>query len=131
MLTTNKQLTLELGDYNAVPVLPGVTIWQGAAVGLNATGHARPLQRGDVFLGFAVERSGEYVRMISYGKMEIRLPHVAAEDLLRSVYMLDDETFTFDAHGNSKVGHVCRYVSPGVCVIEFDLQLPAAPEKKN
>jgi hypothetical protein len=129
MLTTEKQLALELGEIDAMPVVSGGTIFQGAAIGLK-DGFARPLQRGDIFVGFAMETSTrDRVNLRCRGKLEVRLPHVAPEDVLRGVYMTDDETFTFDGHGNSRVGYVRRYVSPDRCVIEFGPQLP--PEKKS
>jgi hypothetical protein len=129
MLTREKQLTLELGEIDNMPVAAGVTIFQGAAIGLK-DGFARPLQHGDIFVGFAMETSiRERVNLRCRGKLDVRLSHVAPEDVLRAIYMTDDETFTFDGHGNSRVGYVRRYISPDTCVIEFGPQLP--PDKKS
>jgi len=52
-LTKDTNRVYELGDINEVPVKGGVVIYQGATVGSNATGYAKPLPAGDLFLGFA------------------------------------------------------------------------------
>ncbi|MBX9456135.1 MAG: hypothetical protein KL863_08990 [Rhizobium sp.] len=52
-LAANKTRAFQLGDTEEFPVIAADIIYQGAAVGENGSGYARPLVAGDPFLGFA------------------------------------------------------------------------------
>ena len=125
------------GDIEDYPVIAADTIFEGAAVGENAAGYARPLQGGDVFLGFSVEQTvnnetgaagAAHVRVRSRGRVE--LPVTGADAVTANdrpaVYASDDDTFTLTSTGNSLIGYVSRWVSSGNCVVEFDAALAKA-----
>ncbi|MCI0430769.1 MAG: cytoplasmic protein, partial [Rhodospirillales bacterium] len=56
-LAADKPRTYELGDVNELPVVAADIIFEGAAVGDNGSGVARPLVAGDPFRGFAIENA--------------------------------------------------------------------------
>ena len=47
----------QLGDMEEYPVIASDIIYEGAAVGENGSGYARPLAAGDKFLGFATRNA--------------------------------------------------------------------------
>lgn len=116
-----------LGDINELPVIATDIIYQGAAVGDNGSGYARPLVSGDPFRGFAelkVDNSAgaagdKYVRCRRRGLIQLSVTSVAITDVGRPVYASDDNTFALAGIG-TKVGYVHRYVSSGVAVVAFD-----------
>lgn len=135
-LATDKPRPYELGTIQEYPVIAADIIYEGAAVGENASGYARPLQAGDVFLGFAESRADnstgaagdKTVRVRRRGQVE--LPVAGATAITANdqplVYASDDDTFTLTASTNSIIGRVSRWVASGVCVVEFDAGLAAA-----
>lgn len=135
-LAAAKARAYELGSIQEYPVIAADIIYEGAAVGENASGYARPLVAGDPFLGFAestVDNSagaagGATVRVRRRGQVE--LPVVGASAVTANdgplVYASDDDTFTLSASTNSIIGRVSRWVSNAVCVVDFDAALAAA-----
>ena len=128
-LAENKQRTFTLGDREEYPVVATDIIFQGAAVGEDTNGYARPLQAGDRFLGFAEAKAdnstgaaGDVAVLVKQrGKVELpiaALP-ITANDR-PAVYASDDDTFTLTATANSRIGWVSRWVSTGIAVVEFD-----------
>ncbi len=128
-LAANKLRDYQLGDKEEYPVIAADIIYQGAAVGENAAGYARPLVAGDPFLGFAeviadnsngaagainvnVKKRGNVVLDIA------ALPITANDRPL--VYASDDDTFTLTATANSPIGRVSRWIETGLAVVEFD-----------
>ncbi|GGX33209.1 hypothetical protein GCM10007242_45410 [Pigmentiphaga litoralis] len=134
-LAANAVRPYELGSIQEYPVVANDIIFEGAAVGENGAGFARPLVAGDVFLGFAesmVDNStgtaGEItVRTRRYG--QVQLPVAGAAAITANdqpvVYASDDDTFTLTAVGNSPIGRLSRWVAPGVAVVAFDVSLAA------
>lgn len=126
----------ELGDVEEYPVIASDIIYEGAAVGENASGYARPLTAADPFLGFA-ERIADNsagaagdvnVRVKSRGKVVLSVTGVSdvtANDRV-AVYASDDATFTTTSTSNSLIGYVSRYISGSDCVVEFDAALVKA-----
>lgn len=119
----------QLGDIEDYPMIASDIIYQGAAVGENGSGYARPLVAGDPFLGFAVERadnadgSAGDVRVSVRTRGRVQLPisaiGIAANDR-PPVYASDDNAFTLTASTNTLIGYVSRWVSTGVAIVEFD-----------
>ncbi len=117
------------------PVIAADIIYQGAAVGDNGSGYARPLVGGDPFRGFADDKADNSagaagdrsVRCKRNGR--IYLPVVGASavtDVDRAVYAMDDNTFTFAPTAAATIiGHVVRWVSSTSCVVAFDAALSA------
>lgn len=100
-----------------IPVDDNVTIYKGAFVGLNATtGYARPLVAGDDFLGVAYGQADNTGSGHTAGGIRVRLHQsvdivhalsgASSTDVGRVVYASDDETLTFTAAGNSRVGRI-------------------------
>ena len=104
-------------DSNAIPVAAGAKIYQGALVGRTAAGYGRPLQAGDVPMGFAKEpqdntngQDGEKTcELKAKGKVSLFVSGLTLADVGRKVYAGDDNTFTLAAAGNSFVGFVARF----------------------
>lgn len=121
-LSNDVQRMFEKGDRNAFPLKAAAKCYQGAAIGIEiATGYARPLVAGDLFVGFAEENydntSGANgaidVRVRDDEKVKLAISGLAITDLGKPVYASDDDTFTLTATNNSYVGKVDRFDSTG------------------
>ncbi len=115
---------------NELPVIASDIIYQGAAVGENGSGYARPLVAADPFLGFAeakVDNSAgaagdKTVFLKTKGKVRLSISGLAITANDRAaVYASDDDTFTLTATSNTLIGYVDRWESSGVGVVEFDV----------
>lgn len=127
-LAANSARDFELGDVNELPVVASDIIYEGSAVGDNASGYARPLVAGDKFKGFAESKADNSsgsagdinVRCKAKGRVKLSISGLVVGDLGKRVYASDDDTFTLTAGSNSEVGFVYRFVSSGVGIVEFD-----------
>lgn len=126
-LAVDKQRNFELGDINELPVIATDIIYEGAAVGDNASGYMRPLVAGDPFRGFAeakVDNSSglagaKNVRLRRSGSVQLTITGIAITDVGKAVYASDDDTFTLTSTSNSLIGYVERYVTSNTCVVKF------------
>lgn len=126
-LAVNKPRAYELGDENHLPIIANDIVYEGAAVGDNASGYARPLVAGDPFFGFAIEKcdnaggsaGDKYVKVRRKGYVELAVSGAAITDVGKPVYASDDDTFTYTAGSNTLIGFVKRFVSSGRVVVEF------------
>ncbi len=128
-LTENERRKFELGDLEDYPVIASDIIYEGAAVGENASGYARPLEAADPFLGFADAKADNAsgaagdinVSCRQRGKVQLSVSGLAitANDRV-AIYASDDDTFTTTAGSNTLIGYVSRFVSSGVGIVEFD-----------
>jgi predicted lipid-binding transport protein (Tim44 family) len=128
-LAANKPRTAPLADLNDLPMIAADIIYEGAAVGDNGAGLARPLVAQDPFLGFAESKadnsagaaSAINVRVRSRGYVEIPVVGAAsADDQGATVYASDDDTFTLTSTSNTSIGKVVRWVSGTTCVVYFE-----------
>ena len=128
-LAARKPRSFELGAMNDLPVIAAGTIYEGAAVGIQAsTGYARPLVAGDRFAGFAEATANNSagaaaainVRMYDEGEIQLAVSGATITDVGLPVYATDDDTFTLSPVGGSFIGFVKRFVSSGVAVVDFD-----------
>jgi hypothetical protein len=128
-LAVNKPRDYSLGELETYPVIATDIIFEGAAVGENASGYARPLAAGDPFLGFALRKADNSagaagavnVECRTRGRITLAIAALAITANDRPpVYASDDDTFTLTATSNSPIGYVSRWVSTGVAVVEFD-----------
>jgi len=128
--------SFQIGDREDYPVIASDIIYEGAAVGENASGYSRPLVAGDPFQGFAVEKADNSagaagavnVRVRTRGVVQLAVTGataVTANDR-PAVYASDDNTFTLTSTSNSLIGYVSRWISSGVCMVEFDAALVKA-----
>lgn len=128
-LTKDTNRVYELGDINEVPVKGGVIIYQGATVGSNAAGYAKPLQTGDIFLGFAEDPANNLtgsdgvknVRIKKRGSVLLDISGITLADINKSVYATDDNTFTLVPTSAVYVGKISRIDASGSALVEFSL----------
>lgn len=127
-LATDKPRAYELGEFNSFPVIAADIIYEGAVVGDNGSGFARPLAAGDPFLGFAIEKvdnsagaaGDKRVRVHDEGKIRLPIASLAITDRGKPVYASDDDTFTLTASTNTYVGSVVRWEATGFGIIAFN-----------
>jgi hypothetical protein len=128
-LATNKPRGYELGEFNELPVIAADIIYEGAAVGDNGSGLARPLVALDPFMGFAQRKadnsagaaSAIRVQLRTRGLIELPVTGAAsAADVGEAVYASDDDTFTLTSTNNTPIGKVHRWVSGTTCVVYFE-----------
>jgi len=128
-LAKNAMRTIEVGTQNELPVIAADIIYQGAAVGDNASGYMRPLVAGDPFRGFAVAKADNStgaagdinVVLATEGKVVLTVVGSSAvTDVGSSVYATDDNVFTMSpAVTASYIGTVVRWVSSTTCIVEL------------
>lgn len=119
-----------LGDFDDQPMIAADIIYEGAAVGDNGSGYARPLVAGDPFLGFATQQcdntgtgnsaGSKNVRVRRKGSLQLAISALAITDVGKTVYASDDDTFTLTASTNTRIGSVRSWVSTGVGIIDFE-----------
>lgn len=116
------------GNRNDLPVVASDIIFEGAAVGDNASGYARPLVAADPFYGFAIRKADNAagaagdvnVHLHSEGLIQVPVVGVTGVgDVGTSVYASDDDTFTLTSTSNTLIGKVWRHVSGTTCVVSF------------
>lgn len=131
-LAADKPRAYAQGEIEEYPVIASDIIYEGAAVGENGSGYARPLAAGDPFLGFAIEKvdnsagaaGAKRIRVKTKGRVQLAVASLAITDNdLVKVYASDDDTFTKASTGNSLIGYCSRFVSTGIGVVEFDAAL--------
>ncbi|MGE3990331.1 hypothetical protein [Pseudorhodoplanes sp.] len=123
--------SFELGDVQEYPMIGSDIIFADAAVGqVVATGLARPLVGGDVFLGFAERKvdnaagaaGDRRVRVRKCGQVELPVAGAVITDPVGTpIYATDDNAFTFSPVGGTFVGKLARFVSSGIVVCAFNV----------
>jgi hypothetical protein len=139
-LAANKPRPYEGGkdtiEESALPVIASDIIYEGAAVGIvDASGHGRPLVGGDRFAGFAnakADNSAGTAAAISVdlrtkGKVQLPVTGAVITDRGQPVYAQDDDTFSFNPVAGSFIGFVHRFVSAGVAIVVFDVDVLRDP----
>ena len=133
-LAANSVRDFGVGDMLEYPVIASDIIYQGAAVGEDTNGYARPLSAGDPFLGFAEEKvdnssgsAGDVrVRVKSRGYVKLPITSIAVTSNDRPVvYASDDNAFTLTASTNSPIGRVAQWLETGYAIVEFDALMAA------
>lgn len=123
-------------EESALPVIASDIIYEGAAVGVVAgTGHGRPLVAGDRFAGFANAKADNAagsaaainVDLRTKGKVQLAVSGAVITDKGQPVYAADDDTFQFSPVGGSFIGFVHRFVSSGVVIVSFDVDVLRDP----
>ena len=129
---------LELGDRNEYPVIVADIIFEGGAVGLvDASGHARPLTSVDRFVGFAEAKADNSlgaaaainVRTVKKGAIQLSVTGAVITDVGQPVYAQDDNAFSFLKTSGVFIGFMRRYVSAGVAIVEFDVDVLRDPHE--
>ena len=127
-LTANIKRPFELGNYETYDAAASVVIYEGAAVGLNTSGYARPLVAGDTFVGFADTKvdntsgtnGSKNVNVLVEGKAKLPITGVAITDVTKPVYASDDGTFTLTQGSNSAIGRITRQSATDYAIVAFD-----------
>lgn len=119
----------EIGERNDYPVIAADVLYEGAAIGLvDATGHARPLNVADRFVGFCGKQAdnalgaaaAKTVHVIESGKVQLSVSGAVITDVGQPVYATDDDTFVFLPTAAVFIGYVHRFVSAGVVIVAFN-----------
>lgn len=119
----------QVDTYGDLPVVQADIIYEGAAVGDNGSGYARPLVAADPFWGFATRKidnsdgsnGDEDVHVQERGYITLSVTGVTGVgDVGSDVYATDDNTFTLTASGASAIGTVVRYVTGTTVVVYFE-----------
>jgi hypothetical protein len=134
-LAVNVARAFVLGNENDFPAIADV-FFEGSAVGLvDATGHARPLEFPDRFVGFvqekldssAVAAAVRNVRVRKRGVIKLSVSGAVITDVGQPIYATDDDTFVFSPVAAVFIGKVIRFDSSGVVDVEFDAGNMADP----
>ena len=119
----------EIGERAELPVVASDIIYEGAAIGDNASGYARPLVAGDPFWGFAERKADNSagaagdinVLVKTRGEIVLAVTGVTGVgDVGETVYASDDDTFTLASTSNTAIGKIMRHVSSTTCVVYFE-----------
>jgi hypothetical protein len=124
-LAADKPRAREHGAINSLPVIAADIIYEGAMVGDNGSGYARPLVAGDPFRGVALRKvdnsagaaGDKRVELETDVYVELPITSLAITDVGKDVFASDDDTFTLTQSTNTRVGYVHRWVSTGVGII--------------
>jgi len=127
-LSKNTPIKEVLGDFADFPLYQAIHAYEGSMIFNRADGYATNVAGGLVFLGHADAEADNTsgasaaknvrVRRGTY-RLQVALSGVALTDQGKDVYASDDATLTLTSSGNSRVGRVVRYVSSGICIVEF------------
>lgn len=131
-LTEDKYLPFIEGD-NAIPAGGDVEVFRNSMISIcedsdPGIGYGNALVAGELFVGHAREAvdntGGEDgaldipVRVGRY-RLKVDIAGAVITDEGKEVYASDDGTVTLTVGTNSKVGRITRFVSSGVCEVEF------------
>jgi len=119
------------GDMNDLPVIAADIIYEGAFVGENASGYSRPLQAGDPFQGVCVRQADNSSGAAGAINVRVRTRGILSRVAVTGatavtandgapVYASDDNTLTLTAGSNTYIGNVQRWISSGLCDVQFD-----------
>jgi hypothetical protein len=123
-----RKVTSSAVDFEELPMIAADKIFEGAAVGDNGSGFARPLVAGDPFKGFAETEqdntagaAGDLnVKVRVRGYFRLAVAALVAADLGKPVYASDDDTFVLTEGANSYVGRVVRFEAAGIGMVSVD-----------
>ena len=109
-----------------VPLKASSTIYEGSAIGDDASGFGRALVAGDPFMGFAVQGDvggaadgDEETPVLVEGIIRANIAGITEANLGDTVYMSSDNDFTLTAGGNSAIGKIDRVISTTVAEVFF------------
>jgi len=114
--------------YHDLPCVASDILYQGSAGG-DTSGTIRPLTAGDAFEGFvdaqadnsAGAASAIAVRLRRKGEVQLAVTSVAStDDIGKTVYASDDDTFTLASTNNSSIGKITEWVTSTTCWVYFE-----------
>jgi hypothetical protein len=118
-----------------LPLAANAVVYEGAALGNNGSGYARPLVAGDPFMGFAYRAAtgtsvagAVYCEARSKGQVLISVVGVTGVGNHDAyVYASDDGTFTLTEGSNSLIGVIVQFVSGTLCMVRFTAEAMRSP----
>lgn len=132
-LAANKKRIYEVNEdavLNDVNIIAADIVYEGSAVGeSSSSGTGRPLQAGDVFLGFCIAKtdnstgsaSAKQIRVRQKGTVKLAVTGVSGvADVGATVYASDDDTFTLSSTSNTAIGKIVRHVSSTTVMVRFE-----------
>ena len=129
-LTADTPRDFPQGDLEHYPVIASDIIYEGAFVGENGSGFARPLVAADPFMGVAVRKADNSsgaagdinVQVKTKGRIIMPVAGATSETANDRplCYASDDDTLTLTSTSNTAVGTVQKWISGTTCVVEFD-----------
>lgn len=126
---TDESKTYEAGDRNALPVIASDILFEASAIGVvDASGHIRPLEATDRFVGFAERKADNSsgsaadinATLVKKGKIKLSVSGAVITDIGQPVYATDDNAFGFTPVSAVFIGFVYRFISSGVVMVDFD-----------
>lgn len=129
-LTKNQTRDFKLDEFvEDFPMIASDIVYAGAAVTLDSSGNANPLQTDEEFAGFAMAKADNSagaaaaitvpVRIRGFIKLSVT-GVTAQSDYGDTVYATDDNTFTLTASGGLAVGKFHRWVTGTTCWVYFE-----------
>ena len=111
-----------------VPVIAADIIYEGAAIGDNASGYGRPLVAADPFMGFAFRKADNStgaagainVEAVKRGYIRAYIGSLTQANVDADVYMSDDNTFTLTSTSNSKIGKIAEVIDANYARVYFE-----------
>ncbi len=103
-------------------------IYEGSAVGIQATGYAAPAAVAAMFAGFAAVQSdnsagaanAKTVKVRTQGKVKIPVVGVSAiTDRGAPIYLGDDDTFSLTSTSKKLIGKLVRHISSTTALVFF------------
>ncbi len=127
-LTANREVDRYVDqELRSYPLAAGARVYKGGFVGLNTSGYARALVAADKAVGLAYEEADNtaganadrQVRVFSQGDFALALAGAARTNIGQAVYASADDTLTFTASGNSKVGYCVDVPATGQIILRI------------
>lgn len=133
-LSSNQPREFSTSEFIDYPMIASDIVYAGAAVTLDTSGYANPLQTDEEFAGFAMEKADNSagaaaainVKVRTHGLIKLSITGVtAASDYGDTVYATDDDTFTLTATGGLAIGKLVRWLTGTTAWVHFE----AAPKR--
>ena len=112
----------------SVPVIASDIIYEGAAIGDNGSGYARPLVATDPFMGFAFRKADnssgaagdKKVEAVKRGYVKVLIGSLTQANVDDTVYASDDDTFTLTSTGNTAIGKIVEIIDASYAKVYFE-----------
>jgi len=130
ILTKKILRTVTVGGIHNYPVKAATRIFEGAAVGIeSATGFARGLVAGDVFVGFCIETSDNLTGLDAATRVNAKISDSVVVDVATAtltdvgvnVYAIDEDAFTLVVGANTLIGKTVQHIGGTQFVVDINI----------